>query len=78
MDKQEIITRLTPVARKVFENENLVLCDDQSAENLDNWTSLSFMHFLTEIEKEFGIKFRMMELFSLKNMGDIINAISRH
>lgn len=78
MDKQEVIARLTPVAQKVFENENLVLRDDMSAENVETWTSMSFMQFLTDIEREFGIKFKMMELLSLKNMGDVINAICCH
>lgn len=78
MDKQEVIARLTPVAQKVFENENLVLRDDLSAENIETWTSMSFMQFLTDIEREFGIKFKMMELLSLKNMGDVINAICCH
>ncbi len=78
MDKQEVIARLTPVAQKVFENENLVLRDDLSAENVETWTSMSFMQFLTDIEREFGIKFKMMELLSLKNMGDVINAICCH
>lgn len=78
MDKQEVIARLTPVARKVFEIESLVLRDDLSAENVETWTSMSFMQFLTDIEKEFGIKFKMMELLSLKNMGDVINAICSH
>ena len=78
MDKQEVVDRLTPVARKVFEIESLVLRDDLSAENVETWTSMSFMQFLTDIEKEFGIKFKMMELLSLKNMGDVINAICSH
>ena len=78
MDKQEVVDRLTPVAQKVFDNESLVLRDDLSAENVETWTSMSFMQFLTDIEKEFGIKFKMMELLSLKNMGDVINAICCH
>lgn len=78
MEKQEVVARLTLIAQKVFENENLVLADELSAENVDTWTSLSFMQFLTDIEKEFGFKFRMMELLSLKNMGDVINAICNH
>lgn len=77
MERQEIIERLTPIAQKVFESPNLVLTDDLSAEALDTWTSLAFMQFLDAIEKDFGIKFKMMELLSLKTMGNIIDSIAK-
>ena len=78
MERQEIIQKLTPSAREVFEKPELVLEDDLSAETVDTWTSLAFMKLLEAIEKEFGIKFKMMELLSLKTMGDIINTIAKH
>lgn len=78
MQKEEIIARLTPLARRAFEDPELELEDSQSAENVEAWTSLAFMKLLTDIEQEFGFKFKMMELLSLKNMGDIIDAISKH
>ena len=76
MDKTEIISRLTPLAQKVFEKEDLVLTEDLSSETLDTWTSLSFMQLLSAVEQEFGFKFKMMELLSIKSMGTIINTIA--
>ncbi len=78
MDRKEILEKLTPLARTVFESPDLVLTDDMSSETMDKWTSLSFMQLLTAIEQEFGFRFKMMELLSLKNMGDIINTIAKH
>ena len=78
MDKTEIISRLTPLAQKVFEKEDLVLTEDLSSETLDTWTSLSFMQLLSTVEQEFGFKFKMMELLSIKSMGNIINTIANH
>ena len=75
MTREEIIERLTPVARKIFQKEDMVLADDMSAQTVDTWTSLAFMQFLTAIEEQFEFKFKMMELLNLKNMGDIINVI---
>ena len=75
MTREEIIERLTPIARKIFQNEDMVLTDDMSAQTVDTWTSLAFMQFLTAIEEQFEFKFKMMELLNLKNMGDIINVI---
>ncbi len=78
MNKTEIISRLTPIAQNVFEKDDLVLTDDLSSETLDSWTSLSFMHLLSAIEHEFGFKFKMMEVLSIKSMGNIINTIANH
>ena len=78
MERQEIIQKLTPIAREIFEKPELVLEDDLSAETVDTWTSLAFMKLLEAIEKGFGIKFKMMELLSLKTMGDIINTLAKH
>lgn len=78
MTREEVIEKLTPIARSIFENQELVLSDDMSAENVATWTSLSFMQFLTEIENQFGFKFKMMELFNLKTMGNIIDSVTSH
>ena len=73
MTREEVIEKLTLIARAIFENQELVLTDDMSADNVATWTSLAFMQFLTEIENKFGFKFKMMELFNLKTMGNIID-----
>lgn len=78
MNREEIIEKLTPIVRANLQNESLELRDDLSAENVATWTSLAFMQLLTDIEKEFGIKFKMMELVRLRTMGDIIQSLEAH
>lgn len=78
MERQEIINKLTPIVSDVFNVENIVLTDEMSAETVEQWTSLSFMTLLTEVENQFGFKFKMMEMLKLRTMGDIIAAIERH
>ena len=78
MNREEVNEKLTPIARAIFENQDLVLFDDMSADNVATWTSLTFMQFLTEIENRFGFKFKMMELFNLKTMGNIIDSVTSH
>ena len=78
MNRKEIIEKLTPIAQQIFADDALVLNDDLSAANVANWTSLSFMQFLTGIENQFGFKFKMMELLKLQSMGAIIDSIQTH
>ena len=78
MSREEIIEKLTPIARQVFANEALKITDNLSAANVTTWTSLAFMQFLTEIENQFGFKFKMMEILKLQSMGAIIDSIQMH
>lgn len=78
MGRSEIIEKLTPIVRTNLQNESLELRDEMSAENVSTWTSLAFMQMLTDIENEFGIKFKMMELIRLRTMGDIIQSLESH
>lgn len=78
MTREEIVLKLTPIAQEIFTNNSMKLTDDMSAENVPSWTSLSFMQFLSEIENQFGFKFKMMEILRLQTMGAIIDAIQQH
>ena len=78
MERHEIIEKLTPIVSSIFGVETVVLSENMSAENTAQWTSLSFMMLLTEIENQFGFKFKMMEMLRFKTMGDIIAAIESH
>lgn len=78
MTREEIIKQLTPIAQDVFQKSEMILTDDLSAQNVDTWTSLAFMQFLTAIEEQFEFKFKMMELLKLKTMGDILTSMEQH
>lgn len=78
MTREEVIEKLTPIVRANLQNVSLELRNDLSAENVSTWTSLAFMQMLTDIENEFGIKFKMMELIRLRTMGDIIQSLEVH
>ena len=78
MTHEEIIKELTPIVRKVFNDNSLILTDEMSANTLPAWTSLTFMKLVEKIEKQFGFKYKMMEILPLKNMGAIVESISSH
>ena len=75
MERAEIINELTVVFRKIFSDQTLVLSDDMTANDVDNWDSLSHMLLISEIENYFSIKFNLRELNKLKNVGVLIDFI---
>ncbi len=76
MERNIVVTRLTEVFRKVFNNESIVLSDELTANDVENWDSLSHMLLITEIENAFQIKFKLKELNKMRNVGDMINIIA--
>ena len=78
MNREELKAEIEAIAREVFQKPELVITDAMSAADVDTWTSLSFMQFLTAIEDKYGFKFKMMELLHLQNMGAVIDATLKH
>jgi len=60
----------------VFNDNTIVLRDDMTAADIENWDSLTHMLMITKVEEVFGIKFKLRELNKLKNVGDLCNTIA--
>lgn len=78
MERNKLKEEIQVVARDVFAKPELVIADAMSATDVDTWTSLSFMQFLTAIEEKYGFKFKMMELLQLRNIGAVIDTTMKH
>lgn len=78
MTREELTLEIQAIAREVFQKPELVVNDALSAADVDTWTSLSFTQFIAAIEKQYGFKFKLMELLQLRTMGAIIDATLRH
>lgn len=78
MNREQLVEEIQTIAREIFAKPELVITDTLTAADVDTWTSLSFMQFLTAIENKYGFKFKMMELLQLRNMGAVIDATLKH
>ena len=75
MEKEAIVSKLTVIFRNVFTSSDLILNDALSANDVDNWDSLTHMILINEIEVQFDIKFKLKELNKMKNVCDLIEII---
>ena len=78
MEREDLKNEIQVIAREIFAKPELEITDAMGAADVDTWTSLSFMQFLTAIEDKYGFKFKMMELLQLRNMGAVIDATMKH
>lgn len=76
MDNSVIIEKLTAIFREVFNDSTIVLQEEMTANDVDNWDSLTHMLMITKVEEEFGVKFKLKELNKLKKVGDLIATVS--
>ena len=73
----EILERLTPVFHKVFDNDAIVLTPELTADDVDEWDSMSHINLMIAIELEFGIEFKQSEIQSFANVGELVAAIEK-
>lgn len=70
-----ILERVQDIFRDIFDDEDLVITNETSAVDIEDWDSLSHIRLVVAIEKEFDIKFAFGELQELKNVGEMIELI---
>ena len=72
---EDIVNRLNTIFREVFEDGSIQVTQEMTANDVEKWDSLSHLAMVMAVEKEFRIKFKLKELVSMKNVGDLINGI---
>jgi acyl carrier protein len=77
LEKSEIISRLTPIFRDVFDNDALVVSEGMTAADVPTWDSLSNINMIIAVEKAFGVKFSIKDVRNLKNVGELLELIKR-
>ena len=77
MDNREIVSRLTPIFRDVFNDNALVVTESLTAADVPTWDSLSNINMIVAVEKAFGVKFSIKDVRNLKNVGELLELIKR-
>jgi acyl carrier protein len=77
MDRSKIIEKIQDVMIDVFDVDDLNISESTTAEDIDEWDSLSHIRFMITIERFFKFKFLNEEISELKNVGDLATAIER-
>ncbi len=75
MNNEEITGKLKSVFEKVFQEKDLTITREMTAKDIEKWDSLRHIQLINEVETAFGIKFRLREVLSMKNVGDLIDLI---
>ena len=75
MKKEEIMEKLCEIFTDVFGDENLEISEETSAEDIEEWDSLTNISILAAVQDEFSVTFEIDEIVAMKNVGEMIQAI---
>lgn len=73
----DVITELNGVFRQLFEDEKLIVTRATTANDIEEWDSITHMILITAVEKKFGIRFSIHELSTLNVVGDMADLIEQ-
>ncbi len=76
MKRDEIYSKLNEIFRDVFDDETITVSDKTTANDIEDWDSLTHIVLIAAIEDEFGIKFDMRVVLKMKNVGEMVSIIS--
>jgi len=75
MDKFEILLEVQNIMRDVLDESTIVLTESTTADDVEEWDSLTHIQLVVAIEKKFKIKFTSKEILSWKNVGEMVDSI---
>ena len=75
MDGREIFARLNKVFQEVFDDPSIRLTPQTTADDIEDWDSLEHITLISAVGREFHMKFKMKEISSMKNVGEMAGII---
>ncbi|ALR30601.1 acyl carrier protein [Chryseobacterium sp. IHB B 17019] len=76
MNNNEILQKLTGIFREELDNNEINLTAESTAEDVEEWDSLSHIQLIVAVEKAFGIRFTSSEIQSWNNVGEMMDSIN--
>lgn len=75
MNREEVLSSVNEIFIDVFDDEEIVIDDSTTAEDIEDWDSLEQVNLIVAIEKKFDMKFKMDEVYGMKNVGEMLDII---
>ena len=72
MIKEEIIKEINNIFNDVLDDDDIVISEATTSDDVDDWDSLNHIHLVVAIEKHFKLRFTSQEIQSWNNVGEMI------
>ena len=76
MTNDEVMAKISDLMVDVFDLDDFDVTRATSADDIEDWDSLSHIRFMITLERAFKVKFSNEEIAELKNVGELADVIS--
>ena len=77
MKKEETIKKITEIFKDILDVEDIIINEETTSNDIDEWDSLTHIQLIVAIEKQFKVKFSSMEISNWKDVGEMILSIHK-
>ncbi|MEO5892981.1 MAG: acyl carrier protein [Ferruginibacter sp.] len=77
MERNEIIKQVNDIFIDTLDNDDVVINETTTANDVEEWDSLTHILLVVAIEKHFKIRFTSKEIQSWSNVGEMIDCIQQ-
>ena len=75
MDINTVYAKLNVIFQDLFDDDSIVVTPQTTANDIEDWDSLEHITLIATVERTFKMKFKMGEISSMKNVGQMANII---
>ena len=77
MNSDAFSQKLQDIFHDVFDDDDIVLSNEMTANDVDDWDSLSHIRLIVAVEQEFDVSFTSSEISKLENVGQFAALIQQ-
>jgi acyl carrier protein len=77
LSQANILERLQPIFRDVFDDDDITVGPETTAEDVEGWDSLMHVSLMINIERAFGVRFSTTEVASMTNVGELARLLEQ-
>ncbi len=76
MNRPDIFNRLEAICHQIF-GAAAVITEETASADVETWDSMNHVMLIAAIEKEFAVKFDIMEIIELTTIRDFVDLVEK-
>ena len=75
MEPHDILKQINDIFKDVLDNDKVSVTETTTANDIEEWDSLTHIQLVVAIEKHFKVRFTTQEIQQWKNVGDMCASV---